>query len=64
MHIDKNAIYSGQQKLVTVLEFSQYNRSEYRLYFQTNIVMNMAREGSTLVFGIDSDNQFWAELIL
>ncbi|MEQ5138033.1 type II restriction endonuclease [Providencia alcalifaciens] len=40
------------------------SRSEYRLYFQTNTVMNMARQGSTLVFGIDSDNQFWAELIL
>ncbi|MEQ4693011.1 hypothetical protein [Providencia manganoxydans] len=40
------------------------SRSEYRLYFQTNTVVNMAREGSTLVFGIGRDNQFWEELIL
>ncbi|EOE1185931.1 hypothetical protein [Proteus mirabilis] len=40
------------------------SRSEYRLYFQTNTVMDRARAGSTLVFGIGSDDEFWAELIL
>ena len=38
-------------------------RSEYRLYFQTNIVMSQAKEGSTLVFGNDESGQFWGELI-
>lgn len=39
-------------------------RTEYRLYFRTNGVMSQAKEGSTLIFGLDSKNNFWAELII
>ncbi|MFA0117060.1 type II restriction endonuclease [Vibrio breoganii] len=39
-------------------------RSEYRLYFQTNEVMNLAQEGSHLALGLDSNRDFWVELIL
>lgn len=38
-------------------------RSEYRLYFQTNEVMNLAQKGSTLVLGYDPSEVFWIELI-
>ena len=40
------------------------SRSEYRLYFQTNEVMDAAKKGSTLVLGVDSSGNFWAELII
>ena len=39
-------------------------RSEYRLYFQTNQVMNEAKEGSTLVLGRDIYGNFWVELVI
>lgn len=39
-------------------------RTEYRLYFQTNNVMSQAKEGSTLIFGLDSKKCFWVELII
>lgn len=39
------------------------NRSEHRLYFQTNEVMKLAKEGSTLVLGLDPEGEFWIELI-
>lgn len=39
-------------------------RSEHRLYFQTNEVMDLAQEGSTLILGMDSSGGFWIELIL
>lgn len=39
-------------------------RTKYRLYFRTNGVMSQAKEGSTLIFGLDSKNNFWAELII
>ncbi|MBG2876700.1 type II restriction endonuclease [Proteus alimentorum] len=39
-------------------------RSEYRLYFQTNDVMNQAKAGSTLILGIDVSDNFWGELII
>ncbi|MBB1312010.1 type II restriction endonuclease [Aliivibrio fischeri] len=39
-------------------------RSEYRLYFQTNEVMNLAKENSTLVLGVDTSDNFWVELII
>ncbi|CAH6782236.1 conserved hypothetical protein [Vibrio chagasii] len=38
-------------------------RSEYRLYFQTNAVMDLAKEGSTLALGKDPSGDFWIELI-
>ncbi|MFT7687143.1 MAG: hypothetical protein ACI9FB_002495 [Candidatus Azotimanducaceae bacterium] len=40
------------------------SRSEYRLYFKTNKVMNVANEGSTLVLGFDSSEKFLIELII
>ncbi|ELV8813194.1 type II restriction endonuclease [Vibrio vulnificus] len=39
-------------------------RSEHRLYFQNNEVMNRAKEGSTLILGWDDSKQFWIELVL
>lgn len=38
-------------------------RSEHRLYFPSNAVMNQAKEGSTLILGVDNFDQFWGELI-
>lgn len=38
-------------------------RTEYRLYFRTNSVMEQAQEGSTVVLGFDNSAQFWCELI-
>lgn len=38
-------------------------RSEHRLYFQTNEVMDQAQEGSTLILGQDSSGEFWVELV-
>ncbi|MEZ8038952.1 type II restriction endonuclease [Vibrio sp. 1F263] len=43
---------------------SHPTRSEYRLYFQTNEVMNRAQEGSTLILGLDASGGFWIELIV
>lgn len=39
------------------------SRTEYRLYFQTNEVMEVALEGDTLVMGYDPHGQFWLELV-
>ncbi len=38
-------------------------RSEYRLYFQSNPVMNIAKEGDTIIIGFDTNNQLYCELI-
>lgn len=43
---------------------SNPTRSEHRLYFQTNEVMERAQEGSTLILGLDSSEDFWVELVI
>lgn len=43
---------------------SHPTRSEHRLYFKTNKVMELAQEGSTLILGLDSSEGFWIELVI
>lgn len=43
---------------------SHLTRSEHRLYFQTNEVMDRAQAGSTLILGLDTSKEFWVELIV
>lgn len=38
-------------------------RSEYRLYFQTNHVMELAKEGDNIIIGFDTSNRIHCELI-
>lgn len=38
-------------------------RSEYRLYFKNNDVMDAAKEGDNIIIGIDSSGNYHCELI-
>lgn len=39
------------------------HRTEYRLYFQTNPVMNQAQAGDNIIIGFDHNNNLHCELI-
>ncbi|GGE92673.1 type II restriction endonuclease [Massilia psychrophila] len=42
---------------------SHATRSEYRFYFQSNAVMERAREGDNIIIGFDLSNNIHCELI-
>ncbi|OOF28580.1 hypothetical protein [Salinivibrio sp. IB872] len=62
-------VFEGDSSRVIAKKVTWYDareqhpeRSEFRLYFQTNDVMTAAREGSVLKIGFDHERVFWIEL--
>lgn len=66
---DAHFVFEGDSSRVITKKVTWYDareqhpdRSEFRLYFQTNDVMTAAREGSVLKIGFDHERVLWIEL--